>query len=376
MTTGITVGGSASTKLIRNRVSGYSEGVSVQDAAGLTTLNGDLLAGSTSVGLVAEDNDDSGDSAVSATNVTVAADSGATEDVLVFGAKLALDSTIVGDLGLTATDPGSDPPSCTIAFSRGPVATPGGAGCANFQTTADPQFVGAGDLHIKSTSPMIDAGNPADPTVGSIDLDGDPRKLNGVGLCRRDIGADEFVPETPGDCQAPDTSITSGPSGATSDSTPTFGLGSTEPGSTFECRVDGGGFNSCSNPHTVASLGDGAHTFEVRATDSAANVDATPASRTFSIDTLAPDSSISKGPKKKLKTKKSKVKVKFQFGSSDDDAGFECQLDKAAFAPCSGTFTAKVKKGKHTFSVRASDAVGNVDQSPATRSFTVKRKKK
>ena len=38
-------------------------------------------------------------------------------------------------------------------------------------------------------------------------------------------------------------------------------------GSTFECRVDGGAWGSCSTPETTASLADGAHTFEVRATD-------------------------------------------------------------------------------------------------------------
>jgi hypothetical protein len=35
-----------------------------------------------------------------------------------------------------------------------------------------------------------------------------------------------------------------------------------------------------------------------------------------------------------------------------------------------------VKKGKHTFEVRARDAAGNVDQSPASRSFKVKKKKR
>ena len=65
---------------------------------------------------------------------------------------------------------------------------------------------------------------------------------------------------------APQTTIDSGPSGLTSDSTPTFGFSSDQPASTFECRVDSGSFTSCTSTHTTASLTDGAHTFEVRAT--------------------------------------------------------------------------------------------------------------
>ena len=41
--------------------------------------------------------------------------------------------------------------------------------------------------------------------------------------------------------------------------------------------------------HTASpQLADGAHTFEVRATDSAQNTDPTPASRAFTVDTSAP----------------------------------------------------------------------------------------
>jgi hypothetical protein len=35
-----------------------------------------------------------------------------------------------------------------------------------------------------------------------------------------------------------------------------------------------------------------------------------------------------------------------------------------------------VKRGKHTFSVRATDQAGNVDATPATDTWKVKRKKR
>ncbi len=95
------------------------------------------------------------------------------------------------------------------------------------------------------------------------------------------------------DSTAPETTIDTGPSGETSDSTPSFTFSSSEPGSSFQCRFDAAAFGACSGPgaaHTAAAaLTEGAHSFEVRATDQAANTDQTPASRSFTVDSLAPD---------------------------------------------------------------------------------------
>ena len=98
------------------------------------------------------------------------------------------------------------------------------------------------------------------------------------------------------DTDPPETTITSGPSGTTSDATPTFEFTSDEPGSTFACRVDSAPFASCTSPHTTTTLADGAHTFEVKATDPAANEDPTPASRSFTI--TPPSASIGNAKKK------------------------------------------------------------------------------
>jgi hypothetical protein len=89
------------------------------------------------------------------------------------------------------------------------------------------------------------------------------------------------------DTVAPQTTITGGPSGSTTDPTPTFSFTSSESGSTFRCRFDSQPFAVCSGPganHTPStSLAVGTHSFEVRATDKASNVDATPAKRTFTV---------------------------------------------------------------------------------------------
>jgi CSLREA domain-containing protein len=115
----------------------------------------------------------------------------------------------------------------------------------------------------------------------------------GTGTCTVTLDTAKTVTATFDDVAPPDTSITGGPAegSTTNDSTPTFTFASTESGSTFECRVDSASFAPCSSPDTTGALSDGAHTFYVRATDAASNVDATPASHTFTVDTTPPPTS-------------------------------------------------------------------------------------
>ena len=86
------------------------------------------------------------------------------------------------------------------------------------------------------------------------------------------------------DTTVPDTSITTGPTGTSAATAATFTFtGEADPVS-FECAGDGAPFAACSSPVTVSALTPGSHTFKVRAIDAAGNVDATPASRTWSVD--------------------------------------------------------------------------------------------
>jgi large repetitive protein len=173
------------------------------------------------------------------------------------------------------------------------------------------------------------------------------------------------------DTTAPNTNITGGPAGATNDRTPGFTFNSSEPGSSFQCRVDGGSFGSCSSPRVTSTLGDGSHTFSVRAVDRAGNMDASPASRSFTVDATAPNTTITGGPTGTT----SDATPAFTFKSSESGGSFRCKIDGGSFSPCSSPkTTSTLGNGSHTFSVSAVDAAGNTDASPAVRSFNVKRR--
>ena len=90
------------------------------------------------------------------------------------------------------------------------------------------------------------------------------------------------------DTTAPQTTVSGGPTGSTSASTAGFKFGSSEPGSSFECRLDGAAWSACASPQQYSALAPGSHTFDVRATDPAGNTDASPATRTWTVDTTVP----------------------------------------------------------------------------------------
>jgi hypothetical protein len=91
----------------------------------------------------------------------------------------------------------------------------------------------------------------------------------------------------PVDTTPPDTTITAGPSGTVSTNAASFSFAASEAGAGFECRLDAGSWGTCSPPHALSGLADGAHTFAVRARDAAGNVDQSPDVRTWTVYTPA-----------------------------------------------------------------------------------------
>ena len=172
----------------------------------------------------------------------------------------------------------------------------------------------------------------------------------------------------PSDSTAPDTNITTGPTGLVNSRAASIAFSSTEVGSSFECRIDGGAFTACASPKALSNLVDGAHTFEVRATDSAGNTDASPSTRSWTVDATPPDTTITSGPTGLVNTRAASI----AFSSTEAGSSFECRVDGAAFAACSSPKAlSNLADGAHTFEVRATDSAGNTDAAPAARSWTV-----
>jgi hypothetical protein len=242
-------------------------------------------------------------------------------------------------------------------LSTSPSAPTDGGGNLN----VDPAFVNAdgGDYHLRATSPVVDMGAGS---AASLDRDSKGRSFDGDknGTAVPDMGAFEVR-----DVTAPKTTFSAGPQGPTKDNSPVFQFKANDDGAKYECRVDAGAYVACGSPATTTPLPDGAHSFSVRATDPVFNVESPPATRSFTVDTVRPNATITRKPPKRFY--KSRVKAKF----SSDEAGFtfQCRLDNRAWQKCSSPYRFTVGRGKHVLLVRAVDAAGNVDATPARVKF-------
>jgi uncharacterized delta-60 repeat protein len=124
-------------------------------------------------------------------------------------------------------------------------------------------------------------------------------KLVVGGIKDRDFALERFsaTGQPVDDATPPETMISSGPSGPTTDNQPTFTFTASESGSSFECRYDSGSFEGCDSPSSPDdALALGAHIFEVRARDAAGNADPTPAERSFTVVAAMPTPTPSPSP--------------------------------------------------------------------------------
>lgn len=170
------------------------------------------------------------------------------------------------------------------------------------------------------------------------------------------------------DTAAPNTVILTGPDAVVMaiSASFTFAASPADPGTTFECSLDGVDFAECNSPLTTAALVDGGHAFHVRAVDAAGNADPTPAMHAWTVDTAPPAITITGGPEGTT----TNPTPTFTFSIAGAYTASRCRVDTAAFAPCTDTFTPPpLAEGPHVFEVEAGDAAGNTGS--ATRSFDV-----
>jgi hypothetical protein len=88
----------------------------------------------------------------------------------------------------------------------------------------------------------------------------------------------------------PETALDGTPNSTTGSLVATFEFSGSDNLSpvTFECSVDGGSYVSCASPFSTSTLSVGSHTFAVRAVDALGNIDLTPASYSWTIESGLP----------------------------------------------------------------------------------------
>jgi hypothetical protein len=85
-------------------------------------------------------------------------------------------------------------------------------------------------------------------------------------------------------------------------------------------------------------------------------------------DTTPPDTTIVAGPGGSTAT----TAATFSFSSSESGSTFQCSLDGGAYQQCTSPATYQgLAPADHQLAVRAIDAAGNVDPTPATRAWTI-----
>ncbi len=89
----------------------------------------------------------------------------------------------------------------------------------------------------------------------------------------------------------------------------------------------------------------------------------------ITVPCVAPGTSFRRKPAKVTRSRR----AKFRFASTEAGSTFRCKLDRKPFRPCPPSKTFVVKPGRHTLRVRAIDAAGNADQTPAIFRWRVLR---
>ncbi len=142
---------------------------------------------------------------------------------------------------------------------------------------------------------------------------------------------------------------------------------------TFTCSLDGGELQPCSSPFVPpAPLADGVHGFVVRGVDVSGRI-GTSELVEFKIDGKRPRTFFRRHPPKTIRTHSRRAKATFLFGSNERGVTFVCKVDAGFQRFCKPRMVKRFRVGKHVVSVRARDAAGNVDSSPAVFRFQVKR---
>ena len=227
--------------------------------------------------------------------------------------------------------------------------------------------------HVAAAAALVREANPgASAAQVRATLTGTARGLPGFGL--NDIGAGLIDAAAAVSALAlpPTLTVTKAPEALSRNRRPSVEFHANRP-VVFSCSVDGAPAQVCSSPYTLPyGVADGQHGIAVTAVDRAGR-SASSGVLGFRVDTRAPRTRIAKRPRKVVRIKKRQVRLRFRFRANERDVIFVCKVDRGLLRFCGRKFSRRFAAGKHVVVVRARDAAGNVDRTPAVFHFKVKR---
>src|SRR4029079_12550716 len=150
-----------------------------------------------------------------------------------------------------------------------------------------------------------------------------------------------------------------------------------------ECKIDNSDFVLCTSPVEFTNLGNGIHNLHLRAEDNVGNISPSHESFRWTIDTVAPTTSINKaivGDEISLTNGSNRKFNSITFTFTGNDTGglgireFECSLDNSNFTACTSRVQYNrtiITDGPHDFKVFSKDNVGNNDLTPAKFTWNV-----
>jgi hypothetical protein len=286
--------------------------------------------------------------------------------------------TLSGDRSVSASFTDVAAPTVSIT---GPTGNAGGT----FTLSADAwdnNAINRVQFLVNDVSAGADFTAPYSVDVDSTTLAEGPAKLTAIA-----IDAAGHTTETTNsvivDNLKPTLSFSGGPNGGTFrlGTTHTWSFAAADAGTgvkSVECKLDAAAYGPCSggtSSHTVSGLGNGGHTLSIRVTDKAGRSDVF--TRTVNIDGVAPQTTITGGTADGAAS--TDTSASFTFAADQAGSTFKCRVYPAALTPgafghCSGAGTHEASgfaPGTYAFEVVATDPYGNVDGTPAKRTFTV-----
>jgi hypothetical protein len=170
------------------------------------------------------------------------------------------------------------------------------------------------------------------------------------------------------DTQPPIVTILTYPANPTASAAAAFTFSSNET-ATFECSLDSpSNYSTCdtNGSHSYNSVGvNTTHTFRARATDAAGNAGI--GNYVWIVDQQAPTTTINAAPANPYPVDY----ADFTFSSNDNNASYECRMDNGSFVDCSSPISYDtLGYSSHTFAVRATDTLGNVETSYPTHTWS------